>query len=268
MDLETADWKVKLPVFEGPLDLLLYLIKKDEVDIYQVELDKICDQYLAYLGALRDMELEVAGEFLVIAATLVYIKSRSLLPEDQQMTAEEDEEGEDPRWELIRQLVEYKKFKDAAGQLSEMQQLQERLSYRDVIPDLPKSKEPGLGDVGVFDLVKAFQKILQRARERDGFKEIHEDRFTVSEKIEMILNRIQTDQVISFESLFSDLSSRTEIVVTFLAVLELVRLKQIRVAQSESFGEIDLVRVDSGFPPASPGGTEPDPQNPGQPIIE
>ena len=253
MDLETADWKVKLPVFEGPLDLLLYLIKNEEVDIYQVELGKICDQYLAYLNVLRDLELEVAGEYLVIAATLVYIKSRMLLPEDQQIATEEDEDGEDPRWELIRQLVEYKKFKDAAGQLSDLQQLQEKLFYRDVIPDLPKSKDPGLGEVGVFDLVKAFQKILQRAREKEGFKEIHEDRFTVSEKIEMILNRILNEEVIQFTTLFSDLSSRTEIVVTFLAVLELVRLKQLRARQGENFGEIELVRVESVFPTVSAG---------------
>jgi len=248
MDLETVDWKVKLNVFEGPLDLLLYLIKSQEVDIYQVELGKVCDQYLAYLEALRDMELEVAGEFLVIAATLVYIKSRTLLPEDQQLPADDEEDAEDPRWELIRQLVEYKKFKEAAAELENLEELREKLFFRDAVPDLPRAKDPGLGEVGVFDLVKAFQRILQRARERDGYKEIHEDKFTVSEKIEMILNRIQVDEIIPFADLFLETCSRTEIVVTFLAVLELVRLKQIKARQSDAFGEIELVRATAVAP--------------------
>jgi segregation and condensation protein A len=255
MDLETADWKVKLPVFEGPLDLLLYLIKKEEVDIYEVELGKICDQYLAYIDSLKEMETEVAGEFLVIAATLVYLKSRTLLPVDQQLPADEEEEGEDPRLELIRQLVEYKKFKDAAAELSDLQQVQERLFHRDVTPDLPRTEPPALGDVSTLDLVKAFQKILQRIREKQGFKEIEAEQFTVSQKIEIILRRIEDEGTLPFTSLFSEYCSRAELAVTFLAVLELVRLKQLRARQHEAFGEIELVRPD--LAPALPQFEEP-----------
>ncbi|MDR1305708.1 MAG: segregation/condensation protein A [Verrucomicrobiales bacterium] len=244
MDLATADWKVRLPVFEGPLDLLLYLIKKEEVDIYAVELGKICDQYLAYIDSLERMEIEVAGEFLVIAATLVYLKSRTLLPVDQQLPVDEEEDGEDPRLELIRQLVEYKKFKDAAAELSDRQQLQEKLFHRDVPPDLPKPERPALGEVSTLDLVKAFQKILQRIREQQGFKEIEAEQFTVSQKIEIILRRIEDEGTLPFSTLFAEYCSRAELAVTFLAVLELVRLKQIRVRQSEAFGEIELVRPD------------------------
>jgi segregation and condensation protein A len=255
MDLETANWKVKLPVFEGPLDLLLYLIKKEEVDIYEVELGKICDQYLAYIDSLEDLEIEVAGEFLVIAATLVYIKSRTLLPVDQQMPVDDEEEGEDPRLELIRQLVEYKKFKDAAAELSDRQQLQERLFHRDVKPDLPKPEKQTFGDVSTLDLVRAFQKILQRIREKQGFKEIEAEQFTVSQKIELILRRIEDEGNVAFSSLFIEYCSRAELAVTFLAVLELVRLKQIRVRQGEAFGEIELVRPD--LAPALPQFEEP-----------
>src|SRR5882757_6445702 len=127
-----ADYKVKFEVFEGPLDLLLYLIKKDEVDIYEVNLTRLATQFIEYIETMRLLDLEVAGEFLVMAATLMYIKSRELLPVDQQVQVEGDEDGEDPRWELIRQLVEYKKFKDAAAQLQTLEERQEN-----VFPRLP-----------------------------------------------------------------------------------------------------------------------------------
>src|SRR5947199_6071804 len=122
-----AEYKVKFQVFEGPLDLLLYLIKKDEVDIYEVNLTRLATQFIEYIETMRLLDLEIAGEFLVMAATLMYIKSRELLPVDQRAEVEGDEEGEDPRWELIRQLVEYKKFKDAAAQLAVLEARQEAI---------------------------------------------------------------------------------------------------------------------------------------------
>src|SRR5580658_7824178 len=125
-----SDYKVKLEVFEGPLDLLLYLIKKEEVDIYDIPIERITNQYMQYLSIMKLLNLEVAGEFLVMAATLMYIKSRMLLPVDQQVADSEEEEGEDPRWELIRQLVEYKKFKDAALQLGHREEEQSNLYTR------------------------------------------------------------------------------------------------------------------------------------------
>jgi len=127
-----AEYKVQFDIFEGPLDLLLYLVKKEEVDIYEVNLTKIAAQFIEYIELMRQLDLEVAGEFVVMASTLMYIKSRELLPVDQQVEAEGDEEEEDPRWELIRQLVEYKKFKDAAAQLQRREAEQEN-----VFPRLP-----------------------------------------------------------------------------------------------------------------------------------
>src|SRR5205814_6433379 len=131
-----AEYKVKFDVFEGPLDLLLYLIKKEEVDIYEINLTRLATQFIEYIETMRLLDLEIAGEFLVMAATLMYIKSRELLPVDQQVQVEGEEEGEDPRWELIRQLVEYKKFKDAAAQLSVLEARQEN-----VFPRLPGKLE-------------------------------------------------------------------------------------------------------------------------------
>ena len=131
-----AEYKVKFEVFEGPLDLLLYLIKKEEVDIYEVNLTRLATQFIEYIETMRMLDLEIAGEFLVMAATLMYIKSRELLPVDQQAQVEGEDEGEDPRWELIRQLVEYKKFKDAAAQLQVLEARQE-----DVFPRTPGKLE-------------------------------------------------------------------------------------------------------------------------------
>jgi len=244
-ELPTDPWRVTLPSFEGPLDLLLYLIKKAEVDIYDIEIASITDQYLSYLDQMVKHDLEVAGEFLVVAATLIYIKSRTLLPEDQQLP-EEDAEEDDPRWELIKQLVEYKKFKDAAGTLGERERLRELIFHREVkthAPLIEEPSKPGLGRVGVIDLVKAFQTVLQRARERDGFKEIFEDKYTVSDKIQNILGLIEKNERLSFFGLFDDMTSRTEIAVTFLALLELIRLKQLKCVQSDVFGDIDIIRA-------------------------
>ena len=116
-----AEYKVKFEVFEGPMDLLLYLVKREEVDIYEVNLTKIAREFIEYVDLMREFDIEIAGEFLVMASTLMYIKSKELLPVDQQVAAEDEDEGEDPRWELIRKLVEYKKFKDAAGKLETME---------------------------------------------------------------------------------------------------------------------------------------------------
>ncbi len=239
-----ADYKVKLEVFEGPLDLLLYLIKKEEVDIYDIPIERITNQYMEYLSLMKLLNLELAGEFLVMAATLMYIKSRLLLPADQQVIDADTEDGEDPRWELIRQLVEYKKFKDAALQLGRREEEQSHLFPRqvgdlgiDVQPDKP------LAEVGIFDLINAFNQILKRANEREDFREIYEERFTVSDKIEEILYTLRDRLEILFSELFASASSRAEVVVTFLALLELIRLKRLRVKQSEAFGEINVTKA-------------------------
>jgi len=235
---------VKLPVFEGPLDLLLYLIKKDELDIYDIPIERITSQYLDYLRIIKMLDLEVAGEYLVVAATLLYIKSRVLLPHDQRPPEDEAEE-DDPRWELVRQLVEYKKYKDAAFELQQCLSRQEGVRGRggSFKPDLSADGSLPFDKVGLFDLLAVFQKILARANDNEDLRDIFEDRFTVSDKIQFILGEMTTRSRVVFEQLFTDGATRTEVVVTFLAVLELIRLKQIGVAQESPFSPIELVKL-------------------------
>lgn len=237
-----VDYKVKLEVFEGPLDLLLYLIKRDEVDIYDVSIERITSQYLEYMETFQMLDLEVAGEFVVMAANLIYMKSRSLLPVHQQ-PPEEDAEEEDPRWELIRQLVEYKKFKDAAQFLQVQEARQEALFQRvPEKPDLEPESGLQLQEVGIFDLINAFQNILKRLEKKEDLRQIFEENFSVSDKIDTILQMTLPGKRVRFSDLFAEAASRTEIVVTFLALLELIRLKQLQVVQEMEFGEITIGR--------------------------
>jgi segregation and condensation protein A len=240
-----AEYKVKLEVFEGPLDLLLYLIKKSEIDIYSVSIETITTQYLEYLDTFRMLDLEIAGEFVVMAANLIYIKSRSLLPVYQQ-PPEEDAEEEDPRWDLIRQLIEYKKFKDAAFQLHRRELIQEGIIPR--IPEKPDFSGQEMllkNEVGIFDLINAFQKVLKRLdNKQEDLREIFEENFTVSDKIDYIIQFTRRDTPVAFSELFASAASRTEIVVTFLALLELIRLKQLRITQENSFAEIEIRKTD------------------------
>jgi segregation and condensation protein A len=239
--MSNQDYKVKLEVFEGPLDLLWYLIKREEVDIYDVSLERITQQYLEFMEAFKALDLELAGEFIVMAANLIYIKSRTLLPVSVQPPEEEAEE-EDPRWELVRQLIEYKKFKDAAAQLHDREVAREALFSRvseaqTVLPERP------LGEVSVFDLINAFNGILKRLNQKEDLREIFEENFTVSDKIELVLKLLSGGVPLHFTELFSGVASRAEIVVTFLAVLELIRVKQVGAVQEEAFGEILLRRL-------------------------
>src|SRR5580704_2929477 len=207
-----AEYTVKFEVFEGPLDLLLYLIKKEEVNIYEVNLTKLATQFIEYIDLMRQFDLEIAGEFLVMASTLMYIKSRELLPVDQQVQVEGEEEGEDPRWELIRQLVEYKKFKDAAAQLQTLEARQEN-----VYPRLPVKLEfendaPAVKpDVSIFDLLSAVNVVLARFTKKENLREIFEDKWTVSEKIEHLRNVIASRASVRFMELFADAVSRSEV---------------------------------------------------------
>src|SRR5437588_13098822 len=222
-----TDYKVKLEVFEGPLDLLLYLIKKDEIDIYDIPIERITKQYLAYLDAFHILDLDTAGDFIVMAANLIYIKSRSLLPKDQQ-PPEETAEEDDPRWELVRQLIEYKKFKDAAAQLGDRAREQENIFGRGGPLDLPTVRPLLLGEVGIFQLINAFQNVIKRVEARAELQEILGENYTVSDKIETILARVSEGGALKFSELFAEMASRIEIVVTFLALVELIRLKQVR----------------------------------------
>ena len=204
------DYKVQLEIFEGPLDLLLYLIKRDEV--------------------------------LVMAANLCYIKSRTLLPKHHQ-PPEDDAEDEDPRWDLIRQLIEYKKFKDAATFLHRREAEQQ-----DIFAHVPekietdKNKERPLAEVSIFDLIRAFQGILQRFDDEDAFNEIVDERWTVSDKIDHLLKIIPAGKAVKFSTLFEDVSTKGEVIVTFLALLELMKLNHFQVRQDSILGEIELQR--------------------------
>lgn len=238
-----ANYKVQFDVYEGPLDLLLYLVKKQEVDIYQVNLTKLAVEFIEYIELARELDLNVAGEFVVMAATLMHIKSRELLPKERQDETQEDAEEDDPRWELIRQLVEYKKFKDAAGRLREIEGLQESIYPRSPgKPELPPLDSRGrVAQATLYDLLKAINTILLRLREKDAdARNIHADAFSVSEKIALIREIILRKDAVPFDELFAEARSRQEIICTFLAMLELIRLRLIIVIQLCTFGEIQI----------------------------
>ena len=237
-----ADYRVRFEVFEGPLDLLLYLIRKEEVDIYEVNLTKIATEFIEYLNLMRELDLDVAGEFVVMAATLMLIKSRELLPRDQRPEGQagEEEDQEDPRWELIRQLVEYRKFKDAAARLHELEVRAENTYPR--VPgrvELPEDATPRRSEATIFDLLDAVNAVLKRFSDRAGeARDVFEDKWSVSEKIQLLVAIVRERQAIRFSELFHASTSRAEVVVTFLAVLELIRLRMIVASQPEAFAEI------------------------------
>src|ERR1051326_7680948 len=245
------EYKVKFEVVEGPLDLLLYLIKKEEVDICEVNLTKLATEFIEYIEVMRLLDLDIAGEFLVMASTLMYIKSRELLPVDQQVVAEGEDDGEDPRWELIRQLVEYKKFKDDAAQLQELEHRQENVFPRLPVPPVFEAEPPApRGDVSLFDLINAVNAILKRVHTREELRDIFEDKWTVSEKIEQLRQALAAHSGLRFSDLFENATSRHEVVCTFLALLELIRLKYLVAVQPEAFGEIQISRAPAETTPA------------------
>lgn len=263
------EYKVKFEVFEGPLDLLLYLIKKEEVDIYEVNLTRLATQFIEYIETMRLLDLEIAGEFLVMAATLMYIKSRELLPVDQQVQTEGEEEGEDPRWELIRQLVEYKKFKDAAAQLAVLETRQENTFPRSPGKLEFETEEPSRAEASIFDLLSAVNTFLQRFNRPEDKRDIFEDKWSVSEKIEHLMRAITERASLKFSELFASAVSRSEVVVTFLALLELIRLKQLTAVQPEAFGEIEICRapVSTAAANAEPTASEPAAQTATEPTV-
>lgn len=257
-----SEYRVHFEVFEGPLDLLLHLVKKQEVDIYQINLTRVASEFVEYLNQMRELDLEVAGEFLVMAATLIFIKSRELLPKDQRATvAEDDADEDDPRFELIRRLVEYKKFKDAAAQLQEREgQMADTYERRPGLIAFTAAVEPPAETATVWDLVQVVSAILKRFNARDDIREIQADPYTVSEKMESLRVLIQTRPRFRVSELFAEAHSKTEVVVTFLAILELTRLRQFVLCQGEEFGEIE---VTAAPPPAPVPVTDSTPDLPG-----
>jgi len=235
--LPKEDYNVKLEVFEGPLDLLLYLIKKDEVDIYDIPIGRITTQYMEYLELMKILSLEIAGDFIVMAATLMVIKSRMLLPVEERGELEEDDE-DDPRWDLVRQLVEYKKFKDAAGFLETLEEEQSNVFAREgEHVELGARPDVGMQDVGIFDLISALNKALERAPDED-VQEIFGDQFSVAEKVDELIAQTRNGGSVSLGALFRGMRSRHEIVCTFLAVLELIKLNRLAARQDSHFEDI------------------------------
>ena len=234
--MSQEEYKVKLEAFEGPLDLLLYLIKKEELEIHNIPMERITSQYVQYLELMQMLDLNIAGEFLVMAATLMMIKSRMLLPVEERPELEEEEE--DPRWDLVRQLVEYKKFKDAALHLEALEARREDIFGRDGAEAvLGKEPDVALHDVGLFDLISAFNEALKNVKS-ESLREIFAERFTVAEKIEALGDRLRREKRFSVSQMFAGMRSRHEIACTFLALLELIRLNQARAVQKETYGEI------------------------------
>lgn len=226
--------RVQLDIFEGPLDLLLHLIKKNEVSITDIPIATITEQYLATVELMQDLSLDIAGEFLVMAATLIHIKSRMLLPASEDL--EEDEEGADPRAELVRRLLEYQRFKDAAAQLEQREVLTRDVFVRSGAPS-DEIALPGFREVSVFELLAALRRVLERLP-KDNVHEVTLDKITVREKMTLVLDTLRAQGQVLFEALFTEVKTRMEIVVTFLAMLELVKVRAIRIVQEELSGPI------------------------------
>jgi len=233
-------YKVQLPVFEGPLDLLLYLIKKEELNIYDIPIAKITNQYLEHLEVMKLLDLDIAGEFVLMAATLMHIKSKMLLPSEEK--DQEAIEEPDPREELVKRLLEYKKFKEAAGGLKEMQLRQQDSFTRK--PGDAKSLEEDRDtyfEASLFDLITAFSKVLKEIP-KNIFHQVIKDEFTVSDKIHDILHILVERSVIYFKELFKKARNKGEVVSTFLALLELVKLREVIIKQKDPFGEMEITR--------------------------
>jgi len=235
------DIKIKLQSFEGPLDLLVHLIKKNEVSIYDIPIALITEQYLEYLDLMQELDLDVASEFLVMAATLIHIKSRMLLPRPDPTQADEAEE--DPRDALVRRLLEHQKFKAAAELLHDRETLRSAQWTR---PDARVAAiagdeyEPEL-EVDLFSLLSAFKAVLDRVRERPPMP-LPPEQVSIETRIEQLLERLSETQACGFEDLFDDVSSRADMIVTFLALLEMIRLELIRVFQAGVLGPIRIYK--------------------------
>jgi segregation and condensation protein A len=235
-------YNIKLPVFEGPLDLLLHLIRENKVDIYDIPISFITRQYLDYIEIMKELSLEIAGEFLVMAATLIQIKSRMLLPPEEK--EEEGEEIVDPRLELVQRLLDYQAFKDAAGILREREEESLLLFSREAAETEEESPEeaaePSLFDVNIFDLLGAFKKMLDSAPPE--VRTITRETLTVKDKMFLIVDLLENTESIRFEELFKDTVTRTQLIVTFLALLELLRLGLARAYQEKEFGNIWVIK--------------------------
>ena len=234
------NYEIKLDIFEGPLDLLLYLIRKNEIDIYNIPIALITEQYLSYLDMMRSLNLDFAGEYLVLASTLVHIKSKLLLPPIE--GEGEEEEGEDPRTELVRQLLEYQAFKEAALHLDERPLLDRDVFTRGAPaadPASPDRQEEEMTEVDIFELVSAFRRIIAGQDRREDL-EINAEKMSLTDRINEILEKLSEEGQTTFTELLGDGADRRRVIYTFLAILELMKLRMIKAYQSGPFGAIRL----------------------------
>ncbi|HLV01537.1 MAG TPA: segregation/condensation protein A [Acidobacteriota bacterium] len=230
-----ADYQVELEIFEGPLDLLLHLIKEQELDIYDIPIAQITDQYLRYLQMMKDLNINIAGEFLVMAATLIFIKSRMLLPVE---VVEEGEEGEDPRQDLVSQLLEHEKFKKAASLLHDRQVV--ALSIWPRGDEEFEEEEKEAVSVNVFDLIRAFHRIVERYQENIVMEVQHEE-VSLEQKLTELRSLLMLQREVLFSSFLRKAVSRLHLVITFFALLEMARLGEVRLMQSMAFDDIRIV---------------------------
>ncbi len=238
---ETTDYAIKLDIFEGPLDLLLYLIKKNEIDIYNIPVALITEQYLQYLKIIKSLNLDLAGEYLVMASTLIHIKSKMLLPVPDEPSAEENEE--DPRAELVRQLLEYQTFKEAATALEARPLLQRDVFTRSAQIDDKVEKltddEDELLEVNVFELIEAFHRMVSRIDNKE-LLEIDLEKMSLTDIINDVMERLTREKNLTFEELLGERIDRRRIIYTFLAILELIKMKMVKAYQTSAFGVIRI----------------------------
>jgi len=239
------NYKIQLPIFEGPLDLLLYLIKKEEINIYDIPIAKITKQYLKTIELMKELDLEIAGEFILMAATLIQIKVRMLLPKEADMTEEEEE---DPRAELVKKLLDYKRFKEVAESLISIEERQRRYFphsnfdwAKNYIHVQGISNEELLKDISLYDLFKAFKTALDKAP-KVTTHEIQSIPITVDEQIDFLINELEVKKRLAFSDVMAKLHERALIIVTFIAILELIKTHRIIVQQAESFGELWIIK--------------------------
>ena len=244
-------YKVRLEMFEGPLDLLLYLIKKDQVNIYDIPIAQVTEQYLQYLEMIKLLDLDKIGDFLVMAATLMQIKSKMLLPPDP-ITEEQVEE--DPRDELVRRLLEYQKFKEIAEDLRSKeinrQDFFARVVDEEAKKDIKEDAKEVYFEASLFDLITAFTKVLKNVP-KEVFYEVIKEEHTVEKKIHDILHMLLEQSKVLLSDLFGKAKSRMEIIVTFMAILELIRLREIMALQRRLFDEIEIVRNKENMVPVN-----------------
>ncbi len=234
-------YKIKLEMFEGPLDLLLYLVKKDHLNVYDIPIAQVTEQYLKYMDIMRLLNLNIAGEFLVMAATLMQIKSKMLLPIDESQQVEEQQE--DPRAELVKRLLEYEKFKEIAGTLREKETDQRDVFKRPkpLQQEINEDAQDVYFEASLFDLITAFSTALEGIP-KEVFYEVIKDEFTIESKIHDILHLLLVQSSLRLFDLFSKAKNKIEVVVTFLAILELIKLKEIVARQKGLFQEIEIIR--------------------------